>query len=74
MRSEKNNISYENNCYKNVVKVLIIEGQFNNNFFFKVFFSNLKLQSKRNFKDSDYDIEKKKILITFFLVCSDKKV
>lgn len=42
MRSEKNNISYENNCYKNVVKVLIIEGQFNNNFFFLSLFFNQK--------------------------------
>lgn len=60
MRSEKNNISYENNCYKNVVKVLIIEGQFNNNFFFLSLFFKSKTSIKKKFKDSDYDIEKKK--------------
>lgn len=44
-------------------------------FSFYAFFLNLKLQSKRNFTDSDYDKEKK-ILIKkkiHFFVCNDKR-
>lgn len=56
-------IKYFNNSYKNVkVHVLTIEQQFSYKiiFFLCLFFLNLKLQSKRNFTDSDYDKEEKK--------------